>query len=204
MRIRWLSHACFELSNGKIVLIDPYFKGNRLAPRYEGKPEIVLLTHEHFDHADTDFLSRIKPKIVVGPPSVSYPGVRIIRVGEALNLDDVKVTALNASHPQSRYPVAYLVEYSGVILLHLGDTYLDAIKPLSVDVDLALVPIGGTYTMDIDEAIEALERIKPKLTIPMHFNTFPEIRADPEEFRKKAEARGYRVRVLSIGEYIEV
>jgi len=204
MRIRWLSHACFEISNGKTILIDPYFKGNRLAPKYEGKPDIVLLTHEHFDHADTDFLSKVKPKIIVGPPSVSYPGIRVIRSGEVMDLDGVRVTALNASHPQSRYPIAYLVEYGSVRLLHLGDTYLDAVKPLSVEVDLALIPIGGTYTMNIDEAVEALDRIKPKLTIPMHFNTFPEIKADPESFRRKAEARGYRVKVLSIGESIEI
>jgi L-ascorbate metabolism protein UlaG (beta-lactamase superfamily) len=58
--------------------------------------------------------------------------------------------------------------------------------------------------MNVDEAVEALDRIKPKLTIPMHFNTFPEIKADPESFRRKAEARGYRVKVLSIGESIEI
>jgi L-ascorbate metabolism protein UlaG (beta-lactamase superfamily) len=204
MHIRWLSHACFEISNGKTILIDPYFKGNRLAPRYEGKPDIVLLTHEHFDHADTDFLSKIKPKIIVGPPSVSYPGVRVIRSGEVMDLNGVRISALNASHPQSRYPIAYLVEYGGIRLLHLGDTYLDAVKPLSVEVDVALIPIGGTYTMNIDEAVEALDKIKPKLTIPMHFNTFPEIKADPELFKRKAEARGYRVKVLSIGESIEI
>ncbi|MCS7113523.1 MAG: MBL fold metallo-hydrolase [Nitrososphaerota archaeon] len=204
MRVRWLSHACFEISDGRIVLIDPYFKGNKLAPRYEGKPDIVLLTHEHFDHADTDFLSKVKPRIVVGPPSVRYPGIRVIRVGETLDLDGVKVSALNASHPQSRYSIAYLLEYGGVRLLHLGDTYLDAVKPLGLDVHLAFIPIGGTYTMNIDEAIEALDRIKPRLTIPMHFDTFPEIKADPEEFRRKAEAKGYRVRVLCIGESIEI
>jgi L-ascorbate metabolism protein UlaG (beta-lactamase superfamily) len=204
MHIRWLSHACFEISNGKTILIDPYFKGNRLAPRYEGKPDIVLLTHEHFDHADTDFLSKIKPKIIVGPPSVSYPGVRVIRSGEVMDLNGVRISALNASHPQSRYPIAYLVEYGGIRLLHLGDTYLDAVKPLSVEVDVALIPIGGTYTMNIDEAVEALDKIKPKLTIPMHFNTFPEIKADPELFKRKAEARGYGVKVLSIGESIEI
>lgn len=204
MRIRWLSHACFEISDGKTILVDPYFKGNRLAPRYEGRPDIVLLSHEHFDHADIDFLSKAKPRIVVGPPSVSYPGTKVVRVGETLDLDGIKVVVLNASHPQSRYPVAYLIDYGGVRLLHLGDTYLDAVKPLDVEVDVALIPIGGTYTMDIDEAIEALGRIKPRLTIPMHFNTFPEIKADPEEFRRKAEAKGYRVRVLSIGESIEI
>lgn len=203
MRVKWLSHACFELSDGKIVLIDPYFKGNRLAPRYEGKPEVVLLTHEHFDHADLDFLSRVKPNVVVGPPVVAYRGIRHIRVGEEIEIDGVKVKAVEARHPQSRYPIAYLVDYYGVRVLHLGDTYLEAVKPVG-EVDLALVPIGGTYTMNVDEALEALRRIKPKLAIPMHYNTFPEIRADPNDFKAKAEAEGFNVRILSVGESIEV
>jgi L-ascorbate metabolism protein UlaG (beta-lactamase superfamily) len=66
------------------------------------------------------------------------------------------------------------------------------------------VPIGGYFTMSIDEAVEALKIIKPKLSIPMHYNTFPQIKADPEEFEKKANKEGFKVKVLKIGEELEV
>jgi L-ascorbate metabolism protein UlaG (beta-lactamase superfamily) len=71
------------------------------------------------------------------------------------------------------------------------------------NIDLLLLPIGGYYTMNIDEAVKALEIVTPKLAIPMHFNTLGEIKADPNEFKAKAEKKGFKVRVLRIGETIE-
>ena len=64
MRVHYLSHSCFEIGDGKTVLIDPYFMEKPLAPRYVGKPDLVLVTHEHFDHADSSFLDRVDCPIV--------------------------------------------------------------------------------------------------------------------------------------------
>lgn len=198
MRIKYLSHACFEISDDKTILIDPYFTGNRLAPKYEGEPDIILVTHEHFDHFDRRFLSRYPKARIVIPPVCDYPGAIVVHVGEKVEVNGIKVEAISASHHQSRYPMGYIIEFEGKRIAHLGDCYLDGIKPL-VDIDVLLIPIGGTYTMNVDEAVEALGVIKPKLAIPMHYDTFPQVRADPEEFRRKAERRGFRVRVLKIG-----
>lgn len=198
-----MSHACFELSNGKTILIDPYFTGNRLAPEYRGKPDIILVTHEHFDHFDKAFIKRYPKAKVVVPPVCQYPGAIVMRVGDRREIDGVKVEMIAASHHQSKYPTGYLIDFEGKKMAHLGDCYLDGVKPLN-DVDILFIPIGGTYTMNVEEALEALDIIKPKLAIPMHYNTFPEIRADPEEFRRRAEVKGYKVRVIGIGEEVTV
>ena len=96
-----------------------------------------------------------------------------------------------------------MFEVEGKRLYHAGDTYLDGIKPLR-NIDIFFVPIGGYYTMNIDEAVKALKIIKPKLAIPMHYNTLSEIKANPEEFKAKAEKEGFKVKILKIGEELEI
>jgi len=91
----------------------------------------------------------------------------------------------------------------GKNIAHLGDTYLDGVDPLG-NIDLLLVPIGGHYTMNIEEALKAVEIIKPKMVIPMHYNTFKEIKADPNVFKSKATAMGYKAIVLNYNESIKI
>lgn len=203
MKIKYLSHACFEISNGKKVLIDPYFTGNNLAPKYEESPDIILVTHEHFDHFDKSFISRFPKAKVIVPPVCEYPGAVIMRVGEKKEVDGVIIEMISTSHYQSKYPTGYIIEFEGKRIVHLGDCYLDGVKPLG-RIDVLLIPIGGTYTMSVDEALKALDILKPKLTIPMHYNTFPQIKTNPENFRREAEAKGYTVRILKIGEEMVV
>lgn len=202
MRIKYLSHAGFELKNRKTILIDPYFTGNRLAQAYSGRPDFVLVTHEHYDHADLDFLSRLGSRVICTPVA-QIEGAETMRVGEKRSLDGVTVEMFRASHHQSRYPAGYIVEFDGKRIAHLGDMYLDGVKPLG-SIDVLLIPIGGAATMTIDEAVRALAVIKPKLAVPMHYGTFPQIEADPAEFKAKAEKAGFKVKVLDIGEELEL
>ena len=195
VKITYLSHAMFEISNSKTILIDPYFSGNPYAPSYTKTPDFILVTHEHFDHADIKQFTCP----VVAPPTVKAPKLIAMKIGEKREIDGITVEMIEADHPQSRYPTGYVITFEGKRIAHLGDTYLGGVKPLP-DINVLLIPIGGTYTMNIDEAVKALDIIKPKLAIPMHYNTFPEIRADPEEFKRKAEAKGYKVVVLKVGE----
>jgi len=203
VKIKYLSHACFEISDGKRILIDPYFTGNSLAPKYEGEPDIILVTHEHFDHFDKSFIDRFPKAKIVVTPACGYPRAIVMRVGEKREIDGVNVEMIPASHYQSKYPTGYIVEFEGKRIVHLGDCYLDGVKPIE-RIDVLLIPIGGTYTMNIDEALKALDILKPKLTIPMHYNTFPQVRADSERFKREAEKRGYKVKVLRIGEEVTV
>jgi L-ascorbate metabolism protein UlaG (beta-lactamase superfamily) len=196
--IRYLSHAGFEIGNSKTILIDPYFSGNSLASTYDREPDMVLVTHEHFDHYDKRFLSRFNCPVVC-PPEVRHRGGVFMRAGETRTFDGITVRMFSVSHHQSKCANGYIIEYEGKRIAHLGDTYLDGVKELG-SIDVLLVPIGGHYTMNIDEAVEALKILKPRVSIPMHFDTFPEIKANPMVFKQKAERQGHRVEVLKVGE----
>jgi len=196
--IRYLSHAGFEIRNGKTILIDPYFSGNDLAPAYDGKPDMVLVTHEHFDHYDKRFISRLNCPVVC-PLGVRHKGGVSMRAGETRSFDSVTVHMFSVSHHQSKSANGYVIEYGDKRIAHLGDTYLDGVKELG-PIDVLLVPIGGHFTMNIDEAVEALKILKPRISIPMHFNTFPEIKVNPMVFKEKAERQGFSVEIFKIGE----
>jgi len=199
MRIRYLSHACFEIKDGKRILIDPFFSENPLAPEYREKPDLILVTHEHFDHTDTARFDAV----VVSPTAVKARKIEQMKVGDRKTVEGIDIEMVASSHHQSKCPTGYVFELEGKRIYHPGDTYLDGIKPQK-NIDIFFVPIGGYYTMNVDEAVEAVKIVKPKLAIPMHFNTFPQIKADPEEFRRKVEKEGFKVKVLKIGEEIEV
>lgn len=202
MKIKYLSHACFEISDEKTLLIDPYFTGNNLAPKYEGKPDLILVTHEHFDHFDKDFISKFSCPVIC-PPSCKHPNAVVMKVGDKKVVEGIPIEMIQASHHQSSYPAGYIIEVEGRRICHLGDTYLDGVRKYE-NIHVLFIPIGGKFTMDVDEAIEALRIIKPKLAIPMHYGTFAGIGADPSEFKSRAAKERFEVRVMRIGEQIEV
>ncbi len=199
MKITYLSHSCFEIKGqNKTILIDPYFSGNNFAPSYNGKPNFVLVTHSHFDHADAKRFDTT----VVCPSTCKFNRSVSMKVGEKKSVDGINVEMISASHHQDPYPTGYIFELEGKRIAHLGDTYIDGVKKLP-NIDLLLLPIGGFFTMNIDEAVKALEIISPKLAIPMHYNTLPQIKADPNDFKQKAEKKGFKVKILKIGETME-
>lgn len=189
------------MKNGKVVLIDPYFFGNELAPKYEGKPDLIMLTHEHFDHFDPEFVAKHDVPILC-PNTCNPKNPIIIKIGEKKEVMGMNIEMIKASHHQSQYATGYIIEYGGKRIAHLGDTYIDGVRHLK-SIDILMVPIGGYFTMNISEALKAVKMINPKLVIPMHYNTFPEIKADPKEFEAKAEKEGFSVRVMEFGEEIE-
>jgi len=199
MKIKYLSHSCFEIRNKKTILTDPFFSKNPLAPDYKGKPDMILVTHEHFDHVDT---SRFD-SLVVCPIGLKIKNSQEMKIGERKLIEGVKIEMVASSHHQSKYPTGFVFEVEGKRLYHPGDTYIDGIKSLE-NIEVFFVPIGGYYTMNIDEAVKALKIIKPKLAIPMHYNTLPQIQANPEDFKTKAEKEGFKVKILKIGEEIEI
>jgi L-ascorbate metabolism protein UlaG (beta-lactamase superfamily) len=196
--VTYLSHSCFEVKDvDHTLLIDPFFsKENPYAPKYKGKPDIVLVTHEHFDHNTAEpFVAT-----VVAPPTLAgkFKKMVVMKRGETRLVDGVSVTMIGASHHQSTYPTGYVFELGGVRFVHLGDTYLDGIQPLE-NVDVLFIPIGGGPTMDIEEALEALDILNPDAAIPMHYGTWSHIKADPQQFKQRAENAGHHVTVLSVG-----
>jgi len=215
LSIKWLGHASFQMkAEGKIVYIDPY------EGEYSEKADLVLLTHSHFDHCDTVKINQVyKASTVIVAPfpmflaSVSRNGgnVRTLKARDELVVGSIRVRAVeaynnkrfkspgNPFHPKGS-GVGYVISTEGKIVYHAGDTdFIPEMKQLG-HVDVALLPSGGTYTMDGAEAAEAALAIHPKIAIPMHrWDT------DPEEFRKKVEASSdIHVVVLSKGEEFQV
>lgn len=201
MKITYLSHACFEIVSTKTVLIDPFFEGNKNAPPYQRTLDIILVTHEHFDHSDAQQFD----SLVVCPDTCTkkFKKTEPMSIGETRTIHGIPIEMVGASHHQSEYPTGYIIEVEGNRVYHMGDTYLDGVRNYG-NIDVLLIPIGGYYTMNMEEALEALRIIKPKLAIPMHYSTFPQIEADPLEFKTLAEDEGFTIKVLSIGESAEI
>lgn len=223
--IRWLGHASFQLElAGRIILIDPWLStdGKRervVAPACSAKDikrcDLILLTHEHFDHASKadvgDIVSRTFAHVVGPAETLAELGDAVparqrtnAREGDRFNLLGVDIEVTEARHPQSVHPVGYVLRTpEGKSVYHAGDTYefytMNRFSP-----DLALLPIGGTFTLDVLSAVSTVKQLRCKRVIPMHYNTFDVIKADVEDFarRVKKDTKAEPV-VLRVGDSVE-
>ncbi|MEM0353119.1 MAG: MBL fold metallo-hydrolase [Archaeoglobaceae archaeon] len=185
VEITYLKHAGFKIKGSKVLYIDPYE-----VPEGLEKADLILVTHDHFDHLDIKSIKRLSKAdtSIVTPKGCFIEGYDTCSLdeGEERIVKDVKiktVPAYNVNKPfHKKGGVGYIVEIDGVRIYHAGDT--DRIPEMkNIEVDVALLPIGGTYTMNVSEAVEAAWDIKAKVYIPMHYGAIPNTKADPEEFR---------------------
>lgn len=185
VEITYLKHAGFKIKGSKVLYIDPYE-----VPENLEKADLILVTHDHFDHLDIKSIKRLSKAdtTLVTPKGCFVEGYDTCSLDESEErvVKDVKiktVPAYNVNKPfHKKGGVGYIVEIDGIRIYHAGDT--DRIPEMkSIEVDVALLPIGGTYTMDVKEAVEAAWDIKAKVYIPMHYGAIPNTKADPEEFR---------------------
>ena len=173
----------------------------------------MLITHEHFDHFDPIDVKRIYDRTfahVVAPEGVfekiSLPENRkvVAYVGDEFTYQGFDIKVVEARHPQSSYAVGYIVSDGSQSVYFAGDTY-DFFGLTKIKADVAIIPIGGTYTMDVIGALSALSKMRVSHVIPMHYNTFENIRADPYDFQKRAKKDSKAlVHVLNVGESIEL
>ncbi len=189
VEITWLKHAGFRIKGSRTLYIDPYE-----LPEGLETADVILVTHDHFDHKDIKAIRNLSKDdtVVVHPTGCVIEGYQSceLRRGEMVEIKGVKIKAVPAYNIDKPFHkencVGYIVEIDGVRIYHAGDT--DRIPEMKdIEVDVALLPIGGTYTMDVNEAIQAAKDIKAKYYIPMHFGTIPQTDADPEVFRKNVE-----------------
>jgi L-ascorbate metabolism protein UlaG (beta-lactamase superfamily) len=223
MDIRFLGHASFELTEGAAnVLVDPFLTGNPKAAADPGElePTQILLTHGHGDHVgDAENIAKRTGATVVGVPEItnelSEAGVENVldpNLGGTVKFDWGWVKLVPAWHtsttPQGASPgvaAGLLIGIGGKTVYHLGDTALFSDMKLIAHrgnpVDVALVPIGGHYTMDRLDAVVACEFIGAGTVIPCHYDTFPPIETDVEAFKSDVESQtSSEVVILQPGE----
>lgn len=194
MKIQWLGHSTFLIRTlGKNIYIDPY-----ILPKNSPLADIILITHAHFDHLDKGKIGEIrKPGTVFicnkkTSEELSGYGAKVIEYWESVDALGMKVTAVPAYNPKKNFhykgdACGFVIEAEGKKLYHAGDTDLIPEMTKLDNIDVAMLPIGGTYTMDVDEAVEASLIIRPRFVIPMHYNMIQGTEADPDEFKQKVE-----------------
>lgn len=185
MEIKWFGHAWFSVDvDGVRLVFDPlpekYQK--KLGPDVEldldRKADVILISHSHADHWGRDIIrSLMKPGTVIisprKPANKIGDGVKVVEAGQQVELDRISIRAVPAYNMRKIYHrrgkgVGYLVTVGGKTIYHAGDT--DFIPEMSTfgKVDVAFLPIGGKYTMDVNDAALAAKAISPRVVVPMH------------------------------------
>jgi L-ascorbate metabolism protein UlaG (beta-lactamase superfamily) len=189
--LKWLGQSSFKIkSENKIIYIDPF--------QLKGKPEkadLILITHEHYDHCSPDDIAKIikDDTKIIAPNHCKIKGdVQVVRPNQNLNVEGIQVETVYAynvdktAHPKGD-GVGYIITVNGKRIYHAGDTDLIAEMNVIENIDIALLPVGGTFTMDAIEAAQAANIIQPQLAIPMHYGSVVGSDADAELFKKKCE-----------------
>jgi len=197
MEITWLGHSAVKISGSKMIYIDPFLTGNPAASTTPDKidcADIVVVTHDHGDHRGDSFQICMK----TGATIVAMHEIAVeaqedgitaegMNIGGTVTVDGVKIHMVQATHSAEKGdPAGVVIEMDGKTIYHAGDTGLTYDMKLVGEFfhpDLSFLPIGDRYTMGIPSAAKAVEFIQTKKVIPVHYNTFPLVEADPEEFK---------------------
>ena len=192
-------------TNDLIIYIDPF--ANKDSELYT-KADVILITHEHYDHCDEELVKKISDEntIIITPlkckERLNITENRIsLSAGEEIEVKGIKVKAVEAYnidkpfHPKG-LGVGYIIDINGLSLYHTGDTdFIPEMKDIK-DIDIFFVPISGTYVMDEEDAIKAIETIKPRIVVPMHYNYLEGLEKDPRKFKEKVEKRINNIKTI--------
>ncbi len=222
MKVRYLGHAGVQLvAGGKEFVFDPFISQN---PRAGAKldelnPDVVFVTHAHGDHwGDTPELAKRTGALVVATAEIASYAAKLgikshgMNIGGSHEFDFGRVSLTQAWHsssfPDGTYggmPTGVVLEVAGKRVYHAGDTSLFSDMSFLADwqLDLAFLPIGDNYTMGPADALEAVKLVKPRVVIPIHFNTFPLLEQDAQAFKLRVEeSTGTSCMVLAPGEEV--
>lgn len=213
VNLSWLGHAGFLIKNSKVIYIDPY----NIKEDSE-KADLILLTHSHYDHcsvADINKILKEGTKLIITADCQSKINrfdipikVQIIEPNNELSYESVKISTIPAYnidkpfHMENEFWVGYLIKIDNLIIYHAGDTdkipemqKLTGHKQPGTEF-IALLPVGGRFTMSAEEAAEAAKLIKPSLAIPMHYGSIVGNEDDAKEFCELCKENGVNCRIL--------
>ena len=202
LEIEWLGHASFKIqAQGQIIYIDPF--------KIKGEPKdatFVFITHPHYDHCSLEDLQKVvkndtfvvlqadcQSKIARLPTKIKMV---IASIGNKREIENVKYEvwpAYNINkefHPKFQQWLGYVIEIGGKRIYHSGDTDLIPEMSLLKNIDLALLPVSGTYVMTAEEAANAAEKIRPKRAVPMHYGGIVGKEEDADKFVQLCLSKG--------------
>jgi L-ascorbate metabolism protein UlaG (beta-lactamase superfamily) len=205
VQITWLGHDGFKLTKGTVVYVDPFQLKSPPEPA-----DVACVTHEHFDHFSVEDLKKVVASrttvVTIAACEAAAKGlrphaVRVVKPGDRVLVEGITIEAVPAYntskfrapgkpfHPQADGKVGFILTIGGIRIYHAGDT--DEIPEMAAvaGVDVALLPVSGTYVMTATEAIQACQVIRPKLAIPMHYGAIVGEAADAEAFKAGAACR---------------
>jgi L-ascorbate metabolism protein UlaG (beta-lactamase superfamily) len=197
--IRWIVHASFLIEDEKVIYIDPFSIPDKLAETLP-KADIILITHDHSDHFSPKDIAKIiqastsvvSIEAVVDELPEEITDSHVVTPGDTLTIQGIAIEAVPSYnidkkfHPRDKGYVGFLVHLDGRTIYHAGDT--DLIPEMkSLEVDIALLPAGGRFTMNEEEAAEAANLIRPKIAIPMHWGSIVGTRETAARFVERCE-----------------
>jgi L-ascorbate metabolism protein UlaG (beta-lactamase superfamily) len=228
MKIFFFGHAAFKLQiENFVLLIDPFFTGNPLTTTSADEQigiDYILITHGHSDHlGDCLQIARREKAVVIANFKITnylcskgLEKVHPLHIGGKQEFEFGKIKMTPALHGSGIFddnniiyggnPGGFLIDADGTKFYHAGDTGLSVEMQLLKDenIDLAALPIGGNFVMDTEDAFKAVKMIRPRKVIPIHYDTFPLIKADPIKFKQLVETIGVDCEIMKSGEMIEI